>query len=120
MYCRGKTGTAPPAPRGVELRIREAQRMPGELIRVGDNPGPLRRTLAGATNKVVAVVIGVGKEPDVNKNRRIWISVVRYMGNAARLASVCCTDADSRFWCAGSENCWLTPPPPPIQPISNW
>src|SRR6516164_6617081 len=51
-----------------------------QLIGVGNNAGPLWRTLAGATNEVVAG--GTRDETGVNQNRRVGVSVVGYIGNA--------------------------------------
>lgn len=65
----------------IEFKVQKSQWVTGQLIGVGDNAGPLWRTLAGATNKIIAG--GTRDETGVNQNRGIGVSIVGYIGNAA-------------------------------------
>lgn len=67
----------------VELGIQEPQWVTSQLIRISDDAGPLWGALAGAADSVVAVIKSIGKEVDVNRNRRARISVVGDIGNTA-------------------------------------
>lgn len=61
----------------IELWIQEAERMAGELVGVGNDTGPLRRPLAGATDEVP----GSGsQETAVNQNGRIGVSIIGDVG----------------------------------------
>jgi hypothetical protein len=56
--------------------------MVGQLIGVSDNASPLRRTLTRTTNRIIPCERW-SEETDMDQNRRVGISVVSYIRNAA-------------------------------------